>query len=213
MTMARYWTVCMLLVLTALILTFRGYTELRPRSEPLRNFPENIADWNGTDQAIDAASLEVLGPGDFLSRTYTQDPSVAPIDLFLGFFATQRTGVAIHSPKHCLPGAGWVFESSRMADLKDAGGRFHQVGEYVIANGDRRLYVIYWYQAHGRSLASEYSAKLYLVVDALRMNRTDGALVRVLTPIASPEADAQARSRAEAFTTQLFPLLPRFVPD
>lgn len=213
MKMARYWSVCMLLGVTLFILHIRGYTELRVQSEPLRNFPGNIADWNGTDRSIDAGSLEVLGRGDFLSRTYTQQLSEAPIELFLGFFPTQRTGVAIHSPKNCLPGAGFVFESSSTVKLKDATGGFHQVGEYVIANGDKRHYVIYWYQAHGRSVASEYAAKVYLVVDAIRLNRTDGALVRVLTPISSVETDAQARSRAESFTAQLFPVLSRFVPD
>jgi EpsI family protein len=87
------------------------------------------------------------------------------------------------------------------------------VGEYIIANGDARQFVIYWYQAHGRSVASEYMAKIYMVADAIRLNRTDGALVRVITPIASSEDTAAARKRAEAFTMQLAPLLPRFIPD
>ncbi len=69
----------------------------------------------------------------------------------------------------------------------DANGKPHRVGEYIIANGDARQFVIYWYQAHGRSVANEYMAKIYMVVDAMRMNRTDGALVRVITPIASSE--------------------------
>ncbi|MGD0547807.1 MAG: exosortase C-terminal domain/associated protein EpsI, partial [Terracidiphilus sp.] len=136
-----------------------------------------------------------------------------PINLFIGYFPTQRTGQTIHSPKHCMPGAGWVFESSHTTDLTDAAGKTHRVGEYIIANGEARQFVIYWYEAHGRSVANEYMAKMYLVADAMRLSRTDGALVRVITPIAPDEETAAARKRAEGFTVQLAPLLPRFIPD
>jgi EpsI family protein len=98
-------------------------------------------------------------------------------------------------------------------NLADADGKTHRVGEYVIANGEMRQFVIYWYQAHGRSVASEYMAKIYLAADAMRMNRTDGALVRVITPVAPSEDVAEARKRAEGFAMRLAPLLPRFIPN
>ncbi len=148
-----------------------------------------------------------------MSRVYVQDGQSLPIGLFIGYFPTQRTGVTIHSPKNCLPGAGWVFESSQYVDLNDANGKAHRVGEYIISNGETRQFVIYWYQAHGRSVANEYLAKIYLVTDAIRLNRTDGALVRVTTPIEAEEDTSAARSRAEAFTAQLDPMLPRFIPN
>jgi EpsI family protein len=162
---------------------------------------------------IDQETLDVLGAGQFLSRVYTLGGEEQPIGLFIGYFSTQRTGVTIHSPKNCLPGAGWAFESSRYVNLSDADGKTHQVGEYIIGNGEDRQFVIYWYQAHGRSIANEYMAKIYLVTDAIRMNRTDGALVRVITPIGSGEGTSAARTRAEAFTAQLAPMLPRFIPN
>jgi EpsI family protein len=87
------------------------------------------------------------------------------------------------------------------------------VGEYIIANGGNRQFVTYWYQAHGRSVASEYLARMYLVTDAMRMNRTDGALVRVITPIDPREETSAAKARAEGFTAQLMPTLPRFIPN
>jgi len=156
---------------------------------------------------------DVLGAGDFLSRVYTQAGQTAPIGLFIGYFPTQRTGQTIHSPKHCLPGAGWVFESSNYVNLTDVDGKTHRVGEYIIANGEMRQFVIYWYQAHGRSVANEYMAKIYMAADAMRMNRTDGALVRVITPVAPSEDVAEARRRAEGFAMRLTPLLPQFIPD
>jgi EpsI family protein len=87
------------------------------------------------------------------------------------------------------------------------------LGEYIISNGAARQFVIYWYQAHGRSIANEYTAKFYLIADAMRLNRTDGALVRVITPIVPNEEVSAARKRAEEFTMRLAPLLPRFIPD
>jgi EpsI family protein len=172
-----------------------------------------IAGWTGRDQQIDQETRDVLGSGDFLSRVYTRDVRTAPVNLFVGYFPTQRTGQTIHSPKHCLPGAGWVFESSSYVDLMDVNAKPHRVGEYIIANGETRQFVIYWYQAHGRSVANEYMAKIYLVEDAIRLNRTDGALVRVITPIAATEDTSAARKRAELFAMQLAPQLPRFIPD
>jgi EpsI family protein len=209
----RFWTVVVLLAATALLLHARGNADRIPVSEPLSQVPRSIAEWTGTDVEIDQETLDVLGAGEFLSRFYSEVTEKQPIGLFIGYFPTQRTGVTIHSPKNCLPGAGWVFESTQYVNLIDANGKTHQVGEYIIANGDNRQFVIYWYQAHGRSIANEYMAKIYMVADAIRKNRTDGALVRVITSINSREGTAEAKARAEAFTAQLLPTLPRFIPD
>jgi len=209
----RFWTVVVLLGGTALILQARGNTDRIPVTEPLSRFPQTIAERAGSDVPIDQETLAVLGAGDFLSRVYTHDEQAPPIGLFIGYFPSQRTGATIHSPRNCLPGAGWTFESNQYVDLKDASGKMHPVGEYVIANGDNRQFVIYWYEAHGRSVANEYAAKIHMVVDAMRLNRTDGALVRVTTPIYGREGSSDARDRAEAFAAHLAPQLPRFIPD
>jgi EpsI family protein len=209
----RYWMVVALLAGTGLLLFARGNSDLIPASEPLSQVPRNIAGWWGSDVQIDQETLDVLGAGDFMSRVYIHEGPELPIGLFIGYFPTQRTGVTIHSPKNCLPGSGWSFESEQYVNLNDANGNAHRVGEYIIADGEDRQFVIYWYQAHGRSIANEYMAKIYLVTDAIRLNRTDGALVRVITPIKGDEGTSAARARAEAFTAKLFPMLPRFIPN
>ena len=209
----RYWTAIALLAVTALVLHARPNADRNPSYAPLAKFPDTVAGWTGTDQPIDQDTLDVLGSGEFLSRTYTGSSREQPIDLFIGYFPTQRTGQTIHSPKHCLPGAGWSFDSSRYVNITDTGNQPHRVGEYVITDGDHKQFVIYWYEAHGRSVADEYAAKFYLVADAIRMNRTDGGLVRVITPVDPGEGIAGAKDRAEAFTRQLAPMLPRFIPD
>ncbi len=209
----RFWTVVLLLALTALLIQLHGSTDRIPASEPLAQLPRSFAGWSGNDIQIDKESLDLLGAGDFLSRVYARNANAQPIELFVGYFPTQRTGVSIHSPKNCLPGAGWAFESSHYLNLKDEEGKQHRVGEYVITDGENEQFVIYWYQSHGRSVASEYLAKMYLILDAMSTNRTDGALVRVSTPIVPAEGQAPARARAEAFTANLAPMLSRFIPD
>jgi len=209
----RFWVIAFLLAATAILLQARESFEVIPASESLSAVPIAIAGRTGSDVPIDQETLDVLGAGDFLSRIYSQGRQSPPVGLFIGYFRSQRTGVTIHSPKHCLPSAGWSFESSQYTNLDDVNGKPHRVGEYIITNGDIRQFVIYWYQAHGRSVANEYMAKMYMVADAMRLNRTDGALVRVITPIEPREGTAAAKARAESFTAQLAPMLPRFIPD
>ncbi|GGG69986.1 exosortase C-terminal domain/associated protein EpsI [Edaphobacter dinghuensis] len=221
----KFWTVVLLLFVTALILHSRGDKDRVPFSQPLSQMPETIGQWTGQDLPIADDVLAILGKGDFLNRVYTsslpiqigQDStpvgSNLPIGLFIGYFPTQRTGQSIHSPQNCLPGAGWTFDSRRYITMQDVNGKSYRVGEYQISNGDTRQFVIYWYQAHGRSIPNEYVARAYMVADAIRMNRTDGALVRVITQIAPTETVAEARKRALRFTALMAPMLPRFIPN
>jgi EpsI family protein len=213
MKSARFWVVVALLGVAAVVLFRRGNSETIVPSEPLAAVPATIAGLSGVDVPIDQDQLDVLGKGDFLSRVYANGARSGQVGLFIAYFASQRTGATMHSPRNCLPGSGWSFESSQYVTVKDANGQPHQVGEYIIANGDNRQFVIYWYEAHGRSVASEYKAKAYLVSDAIRMNRTDGALVRVITPVYGATGLPAARERAEGFVAELMPQLPRFIPN
>jgi EpsI family protein len=182
--------------------------------------PQSFGAWTARDIPLTDDTLEVLGKGDFLSRVYTFQPQPGEvtqpaISLFIGYFATQRTGQTMHSPQNCLPGAGWTFDSNmtKYTEIQDVNGKNYNVGEYVISNGDIKQFVIYWYQAHGRSIPNEYVAKGYMVADAIRMNRTDGALVRVITQVMPSESLETAKARAIGFTQQMAPDLPRFIPN
>jgi EpsI family protein len=223
----RLWTILALLLATVFVLQSRGDTDREPSSEPLSRMPETIGAWTARDYPLDDDTLAVLGKGDFLNRIYTRQPSTSladgsltpqhavssPISLFIGYFPTQRTGQTMHSPQNCLPGAGWTFDSKKYVDIQDVNGKTFKVGEYLISNGEIKQFVIYWYQAHGRSIPNEYVAKLYMVTDAIRTNRTDGAIVRVITQVQPNEPLEAAEGRAVQFTRQLAPYLPRFIPD
>jgi EpsI family protein len=212
MNRLRFWTVALLLTGVVVLLYARPSRDRIPAREPLAQFPTMITGWMSTDLPIDQETRDVLGDGDFLSRNYVRQGAPAPINLFIAYFPSQRTGSTIHSPKHCLPGAGWEFDSSRYVDLNDADGKAHHVGEYVISNGPMKDFVIYWYEAHGRSVANEYWGVVYQIIDVMRTNRTDGALVRIITPIMSDEGESQAKARAEGFAVKLAPMLTRFIP-
>lgn len=208
---ARVLCVAALIIATSVFLNLRSRGETLPSPPPLASFPLQIAGWAGQDVPLTSDVLDVLGKGDFLTRTY-RSPAEPPMDLYIAYFPSQRTGSTIHSPQNCLPGAGWVPLASSTMYLPRADGTAMPVNRYIVAKGAERLVVFYWYQAHGRVVTGEYSAKFYLVADSIRMNRSDGALVRVITPIANGEGQEIAERRAITFTQHLVPLLDVYIP-
>ena len=218
MKSAKFWVVFVLLAATFSALRLRGDTDRVPATPPLSLLPQTIGTRTAQDYPLDSETLEVLGDGRFLNRVYSSvgpvgQPAEAPVSLFIGYFPTQRSGQSIHSPQNCLPGAGWAFLSSRVINLPTADGRPYPVGEYLIGNAGQKQVVLYWYLAHGRSVASDYLAKAYMMLDAVRWNRTDGALVRIVTPVGQNESLEFAQQRAVQFAGQVTPLLPRFIPN
>ncbi len=217
----RYVAVAGMMAVTASMLYLRSATDRVPDSVPLELLPQYVDNRHGTDIPIPDESLQVLGKGRFLNRLYSPEiaggtPAQAaslPVSLFIGYFPTQRTGQAIHSPQNCLPGSGWTFESSGTTLIAAPDGRRYRVGDYIITDGTNRQEVLYWYRAHGRSIASDYRAKLYMLLDAIRYNRTDGALIRVITPVLPGEPAGAAHARVATFAGDVAHLLPAYIPD
>jgi EpsI family protein len=187
--------------------------EAIPRSEPLQNFPLQFGSWIGKDYPIDNELRAALGAGSFMLRAYTDPAQPAPVDLFIAYFPSQRTGDTIHSPLHCLPGAGWSFLDRQRRQMSLAGIGNIDVNEVVVRKGPVRMYVLYWYQAHGRVIANEYSAKAYLIADAVRTNRTDGALVRFSTIVVPGENLRRSRERTLSLARGVSGLLSSFIPE
>jgi len=132
------------------------------------------------------------------------------LGIYVGYYKSQRAGIVIHSPKNCLPGAGWQPVTSGYTDLVQPDGKRAKVNMYEVRKGLDRQIVLYWYQSHGRVIASEYWAKIYMVLDAIRIHRTDAALVRVVTPF--NENRAEARQRAATFAERILEPLESLVP-
>lgn len=212
-TAAKFATAALIIAATALFLRAHSKTEYFPSRQTLESFPAQIQDWTGSDVALSKETLEVLGPGDFLVRLYRNSNEQLPyIDLFIAYFPSQRAGDTIHSPKNCLPGAGWAPVQSSRITLSLAGHAPFEANRYVIAKGESRQLVLYWYWAHDRGVASEYWAKYYLVADSIKMNRSDGALVRLTTPISSGESVEAAQQRLMPFVAEVVPKLNAYIP-
>ncbi len=217
----QFWSLILCLFATVLVIHARGDVDRVPPSAPLAQMPTNFGPWTSQDVAISPEALEILGKGDFLNRIYAQNPpggpapgaTVRPVQLFIAYFATQRSGQSIHSPQNCLPGSGWTFLSSGTTTFTDRTGKPYRVGDYVISNGRDKQEVLYWYQSHGRSIASDYAAKILMLTDAIRYGRTDAALVRVITDIPSSQGPEVAHTRLIDFAKNVTPLLSAYVPN
>jgi EpsI family protein len=209
----RFLGAVLLMGATAAMMLARNRTEVTPAYEDLQNFPQVVAGRASVDVPLSAEVLEALGPGHFLMREYHGTPTDAPTNLYIAFFPSQRTGDTIHSPRNCLPGAGWVPTESGHIWIPTGTGKSIEANRYIVTQGLDRMLVLYWYQSHGRATPSEYLAKYYLVTDSLRLNRTDGALVRVITAIGKNEGAQKAEARAVRFSEAILPNLNKYIPD
>lgn len=182
---------------------------------PLAELADSIEGWSSTDLPLETKVLDTLGLDDHVSRVYERSGS-PPVSLYIGFYKSQRTGQTIHSPLKCLPGTGWQpLQTGRVfLDVPSAGGTSTrvEVNRYVVQKGLSRHIVLFWYQMRGHVVASEYTAKLYLIDGAVRTNRTDGALVRVIVPVADGTSDTVADHAAASFVRLIFPRLGPHLP-
>lgn len=213
----RFGIAAVLMLATALVLQAHSRSEYFPPRASLASLPLQIDGWTGTDDALDQQTLDILGPGEFLMRDYYSASQTQPLDqpwinLYIAYFPTQKAGDTIHSPNHCLPGAGWIPTSRELVRLTRPDGSSFPVNRYVVAKTGERQLVLYWFQAHGRAVASEYWAKYYLVSDSVRMNRSDGALVRLMTPMLDGESAVVAQARMMKLGSQVLPLLDSYIP-
>jgi EpsI family protein len=188
--------------------------EVLPR-QPFQTLSSQIGRWQGREAPkLSDEVLAVLGADDLVNRWYLA-PDEPMVSLFVGFYQSQREGDTIHSPMNCLPAAGWMPVVNDHASIQ-VPGRAEPivVNRFVIQKGADRQVVLYWYQSHGRVVASEYWSKAYMVYDAMRTHRSDAALVRVISPMLPGEGStAAAERRVTEFVQALFPHLERHLPS
>jgi EpsI family protein len=206
----RLWvTVGVLLCAFVLLQTMSHGEAIVPR-QPLHDLPYALGAWTGEEHPLQTQVVHAVGVSDYTNRVYSQ-LAETPVQLYVGYYASQRAGDTIHSPKNCLPGAGWDPIRSGYATILFPGGRKIVVNEYVIQQDQNKQLVFYWYQGRGRVVASEYVGKFWMIADAISRNRTDGALVRLVTPM--DDGEDKASARLVNFTQILFPSLEKLIPD
>jgi len=199
-----------ILLAASSLLHSMSHGELIVARQPLGELPYQLASWYGEEHPLQHQVVDVVGASDLINRLYF-DPTRHPVLLYVGYYESQRTGSTIHSPKNCLPGAGWEPIRSSLATISLQSGRQIVVNETLIQRDQDKQLVFYWYQGRGRVVADEYAGKFWMIADAISRNRTDGALVREITPIGDDQSDA--RSRLMNFTQVLVPYLDEFIPN
>lgn len=211
--MAKRQAILLIAILVVQVGVFYGSSrnEYVPELRPLMGMPGNFGEWRMVRQTqVEPEVQAELKADDTVVRDYL-NPSGEGANLYIAFFKTQRTGVVPHSPKHCLPANGFVPLKSDIMMVDTATGQPISVNRYIVSRGDTKQMVFYWYQMPHRVVAGEYQAKMYLVADALRYNRTDTALVRVVVNFRDTE---QATEKVGLdFIRAAFPALRGYFPS
>ena len=185
-----------------------------PNRDPLLLFPRQVENWQSYTVDLEPDIERVLAADDYLNAFYEKPDEAGVVSFFVAFYAKQTEGQGIHSPEVCLPTGGWeVFTLQEVPlDLSDVGyGRFN-ANRAVIQKGLSKQLVIYWFEGRGKRVANDFRAKLSVLSDSLTMGRTDGALVRYVTPIEPGETEADAEARLMRFMRLSLARLPQFVP-
>jgi EpsI family protein len=192
-----------------------------PPREPLGAFPTVMGEWHCEPEQMAEEVEKNLGVTDYLICAFQKETTRDMVGVYVGYHATQvrREGGGsgenmIHPPAHCLPGSGWDIIASRkvLLDLPELPGAPARVNRLIIAKGEERQLVYYWYQERGRVIAEDWRKILDLFWDRATRQRTDGALVRFTSPILR-DGEARAEETVLELAGELTRRLPRFVPN
>jgi len=201
-----------LMVGALLVLQLRSSGEAVPIRKPLDTFPVTMGDWQGRGGVIlDVETLNVLKPKDYVMRRY-QDPAGRNLWLFIAYWDSQRRGAQPHSPKNCLPGAGWEpLEASRVTIPLPQPFAPIVVNRFLIQKDRDQLLVFYWYQSQGKAIAGEVAARVDMVKNSIARHRTDGSLVRVSGPMYGSVQESS--DRLVKYIQAMYPVLGQYLPD
>ena len=210
----HYGVVGALLVIALSAAYVRATPEVHPQRRVFAEFPLEVGPWKGRSEVLEQIYLDSLKLEDYLLNDYV-GPDGKGINFYVAWYKSQHAGSAAHSPRACIPGGGWLIEDLRRVTLP--GLTFHghpvRVNRLLIAKGDTRQVVYYWFEQRGRDVTSEWLMKWYLFWDALTRHRTDGALVRLTTLLYPGEDPAAGDKRLLAFARKAIPMLGPYVPD
>jgi EpsI family protein len=205
----KYWLIFGLLVAAILCrYTLDPGSGMPPVDLELRGVPYQVNGWRGVDQELDQEVIDILGLDAFVQRRYL-DQDGRSLWLYIGYYRQQRQGKGIHSPKHCYPGAGWsIMEKGvERIPLDGAGNRSIQVNRILFQKEGAKQVVLYWFQSYNRIVHSEYTQRIYMVLDAVWHNRTDGALIKVSAPVIGDLGEVMDRQKR--FIRSIYPDLER----
>jgi EpsI family protein len=186
-----------------------------PDRQMFTEFPVEISDWQSTRKTMEAKFINALKFEDYLLANYSSNNGA--LELYIAYYDSQRKGESAHSPRSCLPGAGWKITDRNQVKIsyKDSDDKSAQmpVSRMLVQQGDTKFLMYYWFKQRNRHVTNEYLVKWYLFWDGITRNRTDGALVRVMYPISQQQDVKAADQIVQSFLQNALPILPDFVPD
>lgn len=184
--------------------------EIYPERRSFAAFPGSFGEWKGRASSLPVDIQKGLGFSDYVISDYVS-PDNRPVNFYVAYYSSQRSGISPHSPSVCMPGNGWQITEFDRVEIPNH-GKSLPVNRAIIAKGAERQLVYYWYEERGVTLANEYLSKLLLLKDAIVANRTDGALIRLITPMYQGEAENAADMRLREFASKVTPILADFLP-
>jgi exosortase D (VPLPA-CTERM-specific) len=207
--------VVLLVLVTPYFATLSERSETSPARQTFAHFPLSWKGWTGHEGAIEKDIVSTLQFSDYITADYRYDNDNTAVNFYSAWYASQKKGASIHSPRSCMPGGGWRIESLSQLDvpgLKRADGTGLRVNRAVISKGDFANVVYYWFEGRNRVITNEYIAKWYIFWDSLTRSRSDGALMRVVIPVQQGMSIKAADERLQHFVRDFYPLIPAYVP-
>lgn len=182
-----------------------------PPHAALSNFPIVLAEWQGRLAPLEKSMLAALNLTDYWSADYVSPQEAGAVNLYIAYYQRQDLNNSIHSPSNCVPAGGWQVVDSATHTVDRAGGRSLNVTRMLIKRGGNSALIYYWFNERGRDITNQYAAKWYLLIDAITMNRSDGSLVRLVTPVAANETVADADKRLSRFLNTATPAFASYL--
>ncbi len=206
-------TASVIMLVSMLLLRYMSDGEEIHPNKSFETFPTKIAEWRGKKESFPKNIYDVLGVDDYFLCRYN-DPKGFWIHLYIGFYQSQQEGELIHSPKNCMPGAGWNITHTSLEELNFPGDDPDKIKaiKLITQKGAQKQIMLYWFQSRGRIISSEYMQKIWLVIDSVTRHRTDGSFVRLISPIVNNDEEMTLQ-QLKKFARELMPLLHEYIPS
>ena len=187
-------------------------TEVTPDRRPLSLFPMELGNWRGTPRVMESEALEMLHLTDYVIADYARPGEDAPVNFYVAYYASQKFGIQSHSPQQCIPGGGWNILNQSLITIPTAGGKSIPANRVLIERQGVRQIAYFWFDERGRNMTDEFQLRYYAIRDAVVRGRSDGALIRVVTPVVGND-EAKADERMRSFIADVTDNLRNYVPN
>lgn len=197
---------------TLVLSTTIDFREKIPIKRSFKEFPVQVGEWSGSRGEMEQQFIDMLHFSDYAMADYKNSQGKS-VNFYAAYYESQRKGESTHSPETCLPGSGWLFREAGATNVALGPGRSMRINRAFMEKSGEKELTYYWFDMRGRTLTNLYQVKLYTFWDALTKHRTDGALVRLITPVYDKETVQEAEARLQEFTREIVPVLREYIPE